>query len=163
MSSSAPHISRDLSTFVSRDSKGASTLELAVEGMRCAGCMSSVERSVMKVSGVITARVNLSSQRLNVTWQDAATSPDTIISAVQALGFKAYPFVAKQAETKEASEEKRLLRYLGVAAFAGMNIMLLSVSVWSGNASDITPETRDFFHWRRLIRASPFLKVPCAP
>ena len=28
-----------------------------------------------------------------------------------------------------------------------MNIMLLSVSVWSGNVTDITPETRDFFHW----------------
>ena len=28
-----------------------------------------------------------------------------------------------------------------------MNVMLLSISVWSGNVTDITPETRDFFHW----------------
>ncbi|MGL4973882.1 MAG: copper-translocating P-type ATPase, partial [Bosea sp. (in: a-proteobacteria)] len=61
----------------------------------------------------------------------------------------------KQAETAEANEERRLLRCLGVAAFAGMNIMLLSVSVWSGNANDITPETRDFFHWLSALIALP--------
>ena len=36
-----------------------------------------------------------------------------------------------------------------------MNIMLLSVSVWSGNASDITQETRDFFHWLSALIALP--------
>ena len=36
-----------------------------------------------------------------------------------------------------------------------MNIMLLSVSVWSGNVTDITPETRDFFHWVSALIALP--------
>ena len=44
---------------------------------------------------------------------------------------------------------------LAVAGFAAMNIMLLSVSVWSGNVSDITPETRDFFHWVSALIALP--------
>ena len=48
-----------------------------------------------------------------------------------------------------------LLRCLGVAAFAAMNIMLLSVAVWSGNVSDITPEQRDFFHWLSALIALP--------
>ena len=36
-----------------------------------------------------------------------------------------------------------------------MNVMLLSVSVWAGNASDITPETRDFFHWLSALIVLP--------
>src|SRR5712671_4770243 len=36
-----------------------------------------------------------------------------------------------------------------------MNIMLLSVSVWSGNDSDMTPEVRDFFHWLSALIALP--------
>ena len=155
MNAAAPSISRDLSSFVGHRADGTASLELAVEGMRCAGCMASIERSVMKVDGVVSARVNLASQRLDVAWREGTASPDVIIASVAGLGFRAYPFVAKQAETIEASEEKRLLRYLGVAAFAAMNIMLLSVSVWSGNTSDINPDTRDFFHWLSALIALP--------
>ena len=58
-------------------------------------------------------------------------------------------------EQEEAAEARRLTRCLAVAGFAAMNIMLLSVSVWSGNATDITPETRDFFHWASALIALP--------
>ena len=56
---------------------------------------------------------------------------------------------------QEAAEARRLTRCLAVAGFAAMNIMLLSVSVWSGNVTDITPETRDFFHWASALIALP--------
>ena len=39
------------------------------------------------------------------------------------------------------------MKCLAVAGFAAMNVMLLSVSVWAGNVSDMTQETRDLFHW----------------
>jgi P-type Cu2+ transporter len=155
MSAATASTLRDLSVFVRHEKGDIASMELAVEGMRCAGCMSSIERAVLKVKGVVSARISFSNQRLSVAWSQGATSPDAIIDAVAALGFRAYPFVAKQAETREAEEERRLLRYLGVAAFAAMNIMLLSVSVWSGNASDINPETRDFFHWLSALIALP--------
>jgi P-type Cu2+ transporter len=155
MSAAAPSARRDLSVFVRHEKSDIASLELAVEGMRCAGCMASIESAVLKVRGVVTARINFSNQRLRVEWREGATSPDAIIASVAELGFRAYPFVAKQVETHEAAEEKRLLRYLGVAAFAAMNIMLLSVSVWSGNSSDINQETRDFFHWLSALIALP--------
>ena len=60
-----------------------------------------------------------------------------------------------RAEQEEALEARRLMRCLAVAGFATMNIMLLSVSVWSGNVTDITPETRDFFHWASALIALP--------
>src|SRR5436190_7842802 len=46
-----------------------------------------------------------------------------------------------------------LVKCLAVAGFAAMNIMLLSVSVWSG--TDMSQETRDFFHWLSALIALP--------
>ncbi len=36
-----------------------------------------------------------------------------------------------------------------------MNVMMLSVPVWSGNVSDMIPEQRDFFHWLSALIALP--------
>ena len=34
-----------------------------------------------------------------------------------------------------------------------MNVMMLSIPVWSGNVSDMIPEQRDFFHWLSALIA----------
>jgi copper chaperone CopZ len=107
MSAAAPGNARDFSTFIRDEGNGVASLELAVEGMRCAGCMASVERAVGKLDGVVSARVNLTSQRLNVTWREGTATPDQVIAAVDGLGFRAYPFVSRQAETREEKQRRR--------------------------------------------------------
>src|SRR5262249_4421558 len=62
---------------------------------------------------------------------------------------------ANRSAVNEQPATNTLLRCLGVAAFAATNIMLLSVAVWSGNAADIAPEQRDFFHWLSAVIALP--------
>lgn len=146
---------RDLSAFVRHPTDGVAALDLAVEGIRCAGCMSTIERGLGKDTGVLSARVNLANKRVTVEWRDGSMTADAVIDRLMSLGFKAHPFAPQDIESAEAREEGRLLRCLGVAAFAAMNIMLLSVSVWSGNASQISPETRDFFHWLSALIALP--------
>src|SRR5262249_50086058 len=46
------------------------------------------------------------------------------------------------------------MRCLAVAGFAAMNIMVLSVAVWSGGL-DMGQETRDLFHWVSALIALP--------
>ena len=36
-----------------------------------------------------------------------------------------------------------------------MNVMMLSIPVWSGNVGDMIPEQRDFFHWLSALIALP--------
>ena len=59
----------DPAPFVRRDEKGLARLELAVRGMRCAGCMAKIENGLKRLPGVEDARVNLSSAKLNVRWR----------------------------------------------------------------------------------------------
>jgi Cu2+-exporting ATPase len=145
---------RDFSPFVSLTPQGASRVELAVEGVRCAGCMNAIEKSLGALPGVVKARLNFTDRRLAVEWR-GGLDVARLLAELDALGYRAHPFDPKRADAGEAQEARRLLRAMAVAGFASMNVMLMAVSVWAGNVSDITPETRDFFHWVQALIALP--------
>ncbi len=146
---------RDFSHYVRDAGAGLSHIDLAVDGVSCAGCMSKIERGLSALPDVTLARVNLTDRRVALEWRQGALDPARFIDRLAELGYKAYPFETADAEASEAEQSRFLLRCLGVAAFATMNVMMLSVPVWSGNLSDMIPEQRDFFHWLSALIALP--------
>jgi Cu2+-exporting ATPase len=146
---------RDLTHFIEPLEGGLARMDLAVDGITCPACMAKIEADLARVPNVTRARLNLTNRRLALEWKAGALDPARVIDRLAELGFRAYPFSPNRAEADEDAEARFLLRCLAVAAFAAMNIMLLSVSVWSGNVSDITPEQRDFFHWLSALIALP--------
>ncbi len=145
----------DLSPFTHRHSDGTASMEFAVEGINCGGCIGRIEKSLKQLSGIDDARLNFTNRRLTIAWTDPRFDPSQAVETLARMGYRAHPFRQRDSEEHEAQEAQRLLRYLAVAGFAAMNIMLLSVSVWSGNVTDITPETRDLFHWLSAAIALP--------
>ena len=145
----------DLSLYAKPAGNGTLDMELAVDGIACGACIARIEGAVKRLPGVTEARLNYTNRRLHVSWTDGATEPAQILQALEDSGYHGHPFVPQRAEQAEAAEARRLTRCLAVAGFAAMNIMLLSVAVWSGNVTDITPETRDFFHWASALIALP--------
>jgi len=135
--------------LASRDlGDGLRQSDLAVPGVRCAACIRAVETGLMRVAGVEHARVNLSTRRVAVKWR-GREAPD-LLAALAALGYPGHLF---ESEADRADPElTRLIRALAVSGFCAMNIMLLSVSVWSGAEA----ETRSAFHW-----ISAALALPC--
>jgi len=130
-------------------------MDLVVEGVHCGACISTIEKGLGREAGVRGARVNLASKRVTVEWDDGALEPAAILVRLSGLGYPAYPFAAAIADSVEAAEERRLLRCLGVAAFGAMNVMLISVALWSGAADARGWATRDFFHWLSAIVVLP--------
>src|SRR3954467_11264058 len=145
---------RDFSHYVKEAGLGLSHIDLAVEGVSCAGCMSKIERGLSAMPHVTLARVNLTDRRVALEWK-GALDPGRFIDRLAELGYNAYPFETASAEAAENEQSRFLLRCLGVAAFATMNVMMLSIPVWSGNISDMIPEQRDFFHWLSALIALP--------
>jgi Cu2+-exporting ATPase len=121
---------------------------LAVPGMHCAGCMGKVERALGAMPGVAAARVNLSARTATVVHSPEVDSPAFVLE-LAALGFEAQP--RRDELAPRASDARPLLAYLAVAGFAGMNVMLLSVSVWSGAEG----ATRSLFHWLSALIGVP--------
>jgi len=146
---------RDFSHYVRDAGPGLQHIDLAVEGVSCAGCMSKIERGLSAFPDVTLARVNLTDRRVALEWKQGTLDPTRFIDRLAELGYKAYPFETAGAEAAEVEQSRFLLRCLGVAAFATMNVMMLSIPVWSGNGSDMVSEQRDFFHWLSALIALP--------
>lgn len=132
---------------------------LSVPGVHCGACISTVERDLNRMTGVRSARLNLTLKRLSV-----AAAPDidssAVIARLAALGYEAHELDSGTLSMTETDRQGRdLLMRLGVAGFAMMNIMLLSVAVWSG-AQDAT---RDMFHLISAAIAIPTIAFSGQP
>jgi Cu2+-exporting ATPase len=130
------------------------TITLAVENMHCGGCLRSVEKAVQAVPGVARARANLSAKRVTAVYDAAQCDEEKLIGALDAAGFRAAPMAMQDAD-EEAARDRDFLKRVAVAGFAAANIMLLSVSVWSGAGGDMDAVTQAFFHRLSALIALP--------
>src|SRR5690606_12890580 len=87
-------------------------------------------------------------RRVAVKWYAAGDVP-AMIETLRRTGYHAA--LADPLDASEDTEMGRLLRATAVAGFAAMNIMLLSVSVWSGAEAG----TRHAFHLVSAALALP--------
>ncbi|WP_423605389.1 heavy metal translocating P-type ATPase [Sphingomonas sp. MS122] len=129
--------------------------DLVVDGLHCASCIAKIERGLAAVPGIAAARVNFTTRRLHVA-HDTSLDEDALIASVRRIGFEAH---ALAESAVDASESKRLARSLAVAFFASMNVMLLSVSIWSGADGP----TRSLFHWLSALIALPAAAYAARP
>lgn len=130
-------------------------VDMSVPAVHCGTCISTVENVLKALPEVERARVNLSTKRVSVVWKETVdgveTDPVNLARAIASTGYSAHLFTAAE-EASDALRNK-LIRAVAVSGFAATNIMLLSVSVWSGAEAS----TRDLFHWISAMIAAPAL------
>jgi Cu2+-exporting ATPase len=126
-------------------------LMLSLPTAHCAACIATVEQALQAVPGVRRARVNLTLRRASVE-AGAEVTAAALIAALKGVGYEAHELDPGLLSATETDRQGRdLLMRLGVAGFSMMNVMLLSVAVWSGAEE----ATRDLFHWISAAIALP--------
>ncbi len=133
-----------------------------VPEIMCGGCVRTLESALAEASGVKAARANLGARRVTVTFDPSLTSSDGIVQIIKGAGFSAALLIDGE-DTSHASRVSDLLPRVGVAGFAAANIMLLSVSVWSGHASDMDQPIKTMFHWISALIALPAIAYAGQP
>ncbi len=131
-------------------------VQLSVPGIKCGACIAAIEDRLTKMAGVRDARVNLSLKRISVATE---LPTDALTKALADIGYDAHPLDSGALGNQSDTVGRDLLMRMGVSGFAMMNVMLLSVAVWSG----ATGATRDLFHLVSAMIALPAVLYAAQP
>ncbi|WP_404399203.1 heavy metal translocating P-type ATPase metal-binding domain-containing protein [Idiomarina seosinensis] len=136
---------------------------LTVSNITCSACAWLIERELQNTAGVERAVVNLSSQRLQVTWDPGQVAMSELIKRLAAIGYQALPFQANQQEQQFGRQRKGLIRRLGLAGLATMQVMMLAFALYFGVVSDLDETTRQYIWSVSLIFATPVILYSAQP
>lgn len=129
-------------------------IHLLVEGIHCAACVWLIERGLHRAPGVVSADVNLAAKRLHLRWDNKQNKLSDLIRALAKIGYAAVPYDPESAEGIIKKTNRAMLFRLFFAGFAMMNMLWISIALYSGADQD---EFRQFFHWMGLALATPTL------
>jgi len=129
-------------------------LVLTSPTIRCGGCVAKIERSLAALPEVARARANLTLRRINVTLAQPGDPLKPVLAELERIGHpgRLIDSADLSAEAKDETEVA-LLKAVAVSGFGAMNVMLLSVAVWSGASG----ATRDSFHLISALIAVPIV------
>ena len=129
-------------------------INLLVEGIHCAACVWLIERGLKREHGVQAVEVNLAGKRLHLRWDNSQQKLSDLIRALTRIGYSAVPYDPESAEGAIRKTNRAMLFRLFFAGFAAMNMMWISIALYSGANED---KFREFFHWMGLLLATPTL------
>ena len=137
--------------------------EILVEGIHCAACIWLIENWLMQLPGVDTAYVNLSQSRLSIQWSADQLKVSDIFRQLMKIGYGARPFSQSTKQVELNKQRHTLLKQLGIAAVFGMQVMVISVALYSGDWFGIEPTMRIFLERVNLLLILPVLLYSAQP
>ncbi|MBD1575604.1 MULTISPECIES: heavy metal translocating P-type ATPase [Vibrio] len=150
------------SEFV-RHSANTAEVTLSLEGVSCAACAWLIEKQLSSAVGVIQIRVNITTSRAILCWDDTQTKLSELLKSIHQLGYKAAPFEPNKQEENYHQMMKQYLYRLGVAGLATMQVMMLAVALYFEVFSDLDNEFKQYLRYVSLIFATPVLLYSAQP
>jgi Cation transport ATPase len=87
-------------------------LDADILGMTCASCAARIEKGLKRMTGVVSAQVNLAIESGTVIFQPGITEPDAIYNQVKKLGYKAVAKRGQAADEKDKELRRKLQKLI---------------------------------------------------
>jgi Cu+-exporting ATPase len=102
---------------------GTAKADIPIEGIVCASCVQKIEKSLLRVKGVVRAAVNLATARARVEYLPSETSLGEMRRAIEAAGYKVIEMpAAVEGEDVEALLRQKEYRRLKARFIAGISL-----------------------------------------
>jgi Cu2+-exporting ATPase len=136
---------------------------LILEGITCAACVWLNEQHVARLPGVLAVEINYATRRARVRWDEQRVRLSGILGAIQAIGYRAYPYDAARAEQVAGRERRAMLWRVFVAGFGMMQVMMYAMPAYIAGDGDISAEAQGILRWASLVLTLPVVFYSAAP
>lgn len=136
---------------------------LILEGITCAACVWLNEQHVARQPGVSLIEVNYATRRARVRWDERRIKLSEILAAVQAIGYRAYPYDAERSEQIGQRERRSMLWRVFVAGFGMMQVMMYAFPAYIAADGDLSAEADRLMRWASLVLTIPVVLYSSAP
>jgi heavy metal translocating P-type ATPase len=130
--------------------ESALSLTLKVNRMWCPACAWVIEEAMKRNKGIVDATCNFSTDRVRCDYNPILTSPAQIIRSIESLGYKA----SLPGEEAKSKEKRREFIRFAISAFLTLNVMMLSLGLYSGFFTELPQEAIYKLSWPIFIMAS---------
>lgn len=149
--------------FVRYETENIREAALILEGITCAACVWLNEKHIKALDGVIDVQVNYSNHRARVRWDNSQIQLSQILQAVTQIGYIAHPYDPNRQQEVLDRERKMQLRRIGLAGVLGMQVMMFSIALYTGDWWGIEPQFRYLFYWVNFVLTLPVLLYSAEP
>jgi len=129
--------------------------DLILEGITCAACVWLNEHHVQQLAGVLDFRVNYSTHRATLRWDNSELPLSAVLKAITDIGYYAHPFDPGRLQNLQKKEKSAALRRIAVAGLGMMQVMMVAVALYIGEAADMSVGMQQFLRWMSLLMATP--------
>ena len=136
---------------------------LILEGITCAACVWLNEKHVARQDGVSAVEINYATRRARVRWDERKIRLSDILGAIQAIGYRAYPYDAERSEQIAERERRSMLWRVFVAGFGMMQVMMYAFPVYVAGEGDMTWDVELLLRWASLLLTLPVVLYSAAP
>lgn len=150
-------------SFVQTTGEHEREAALILEGITCAACVWLNERHVARLPGVSLVEVNYATHRARVRWDERVMRLSEILGAIQAIGYRAYPYDAERSEQVARRERRSMLWRLFVAGFGMMQVMMYAFPAYIAPEGDLSADADLLMRWASLILTLPVVLYSAAP
>ena len=142
-------------SFVRRADESLREASLILEGIDCAACVWLNEQHIRAQPGVKEAQVNYSTHRARIVWDDREIKLSAILKSVSEIGYIAHPYDPSHHHQLLEKQRKDYLKRLGLAGALGMQVMMFSIAMYTGDWWGMEPQYRTFLQWTCLLLTLP--------
>ncbi|MFQ6070296.1 MAG: heavy metal translocating P-type ATPase [Candidatus Aminicenantales bacterium] len=110
---------------------GAASVELPLEGLKCASCVQKIEREVREIKGVTKAAVNLATEKARIEYFPSEIGINEIKRVIESTGYKVLEIAPSlPGEDAESAVRRREYKRLKLRFFTGL---ILGIIIFLGS------------------------------